>query len=269
MKHAANSESIHIHVPANKNVLLQQVLERVNENEELRTLWRITNIHAIERLNITDHGSVHFQIVANIGLRLTRLLMKHKIDMSVVQHFDLTRQHAELIVLMGALLHDLGMVADRENHEYHSLFLAHDMMKQLLDFLPIKERTIVISETLHAVISHRSGGKPLTVEAGIVRVADALDMSNGRSRIPYEQGKMSIYFVSATAIDKVEIVEGEKKPIRVNVSMTNSAGVFQIDELLKKKLRNSGIEQYFEIKAFIEKDKEKELVKEMYFDSII
>ena len=30
---------------------------------------------------------------------------------------------------------------------------------------------------MHAVISHRSSGRPLTVEGGIVRVADALDMA--------------------------------------------------------------------------------------------
>ena len=48
------------------------------------------------------------------------------------------------------------------------------------------ERTIVVAEALHAIIGHRRRGDPITIEAGIVRVADALDMAQGRSRVPFE-----------------------------------------------------------------------------------
>lgn len=80
------------------------------------------------------------------------------------------------------------MSISREGHEEFSLFLANNILHKILDFLPIEERTIVTSETLHAIIAHQSEGKPHTFEAGIVRVADALDMSEGRSRIPYQAG---------------------------------------------------------------------------------
>ena len=43
--------------------------------------------------------------------------------------------------------------------------------------------------------------------------------------------------------------------------MNNSAGVFQVDELLKKKIKGSGIEKYIEIRAYVG-EKEKKLVKE-------
>ena len=33
------------------------------------------------------------------------------------------------------------------------------------------------AEILHAIIAHRSGGRPLTVEAGVLRIAEALDIS--------------------------------------------------------------------------------------------
>jgi uncharacterized protein len=132
----------------------------------------------------------------------------------------------------------------------------------LLEFLPLEEKTIVISEVLHAIISHRSGGIPNTIEAGIVRVADALDMSEGRSRIPYEEGKIDIHSVSAEAIDKVEIVDGKDKPIQINIWMNNTAGIFQVDELLRKKLMGSGIEEYVVVSSFIQKGGENILFKE-------
>jgi metal-dependent HD superfamily phosphatase/phosphodiesterase len=154
------------------------------------------------------------------------------------------------------------MSISREGHEEFSLFLANDILHRILEFLPMEERTIVTSEVLHAIIAHRSDGKPFTVEAGIVRVADALDMSEGRSRIPYQAGQVDIYSVSAAAIDKVEILEGEDKPIQIIIWMNNSAGLFQVDELLKRKLIGSGIEKYLKVSAFIKEAREKSLLKE-------
>jgi metal-dependent HD superfamily phosphatase/phosphodiesterase len=154
------------------------------------------------------------------------------------------------------------MSISREGHEEFSLFLANNILHNTLDFLSVEERTIVISEVLHAIIAHRSGGKPNTVEAGIVRVADALDMSEGRSRIPYQAGNVDIYSISAAAIDKIEIVEGEEKPIQINILMNNSAGLFQVDELLKRKLIGSGIEKHVKVRALIERRREKKLIKE-------
>jgi metal-dependent HD superfamily phosphatase/phosphodiesterase len=46
-------------------------------------------------------------------------------------------------------------------------------------------------------------GEPLALEAGILRVADALDMAKGRSRIPFEAGSVSMHSLSAAAIDEV------------------------------------------------------------------
>ncbi|MEJ2264694.1 MAG: HD domain-containing protein [Anaerolineales bacterium] len=228
----------------------------------MRTLWRVININAIDRLGMSDHGPVHFQIVANIALRLTRILLKQNVEMSIVKYYDLTNQHAELVVLLASLYHDLGMSISREGHEEFSLFLANDILHRTLDFLPLEERTIIASEVLHAIISHRSGGDPYTIEAGIVRVADALDMSQGRSRIPYEGGNVDIYSVSAAAIDNVEISEGTDRPIHINILMNNSAGLFQVDELLKRKLQGSGIEDYVKVRAIVEREKEKRLIEE-------
>lgn len=182
--------------------------------------------------------------------------------MDITKNYGLSNDYAELVILLGSLFHDLGMSISREGHEEFSLFLSNSILHRILEFLPVEERTIVISETLHTIISHRSGGMPLTIEAGIVRVADALDMSEGRSRIPYQAGKIDIHSISATAIDKVEILEGVDKPVIINILMNNIAGVFQVDELLRRKLLGSGIERYVSVSAYLIEGEDKKLIKQ-------
>ena len=65
-----------------------------------------------------------------------------------------------------------------------------------------------------------------------MRVADALDMAQGRARGPVERGDVGIHAISAAAIDDVSIEKGEERPIRVEIRMNNSAGIFQVDDLL-------------------------------------
>jgi metal-dependent HD superfamily phosphatase/phosphodiesterase len=253
---------IDIRVPTRRNTLIEKALELINDDIEIKTLWRVINVNAIDRLGMTDHGVVHFQIVANIALRLARILAKNQVVMSITQNYALAYENAELVILLASLFHDLGMSISREGHEEFSLILANGILHRILDFLPVEERTIVISETLHAIIAHRTGGVPYTVEAGIVRVADALDMSEGRSRIPYQAGKIDIHAVSAAAIDRVEILDGTAKPIQINIWMNNIAGIFQVDELLRRKLLGSGIEIYVQVSAYLTEGEEQRLVKE-------
>jgi hypothetical protein len=257
-----------IKLPLDGNSILTEVLQRVNSNEKLKTMWDVVNTNAMRRMGYSDHGHIHFKIVSNIGLRILRLLKAANVEPSVTKDYGLPYEYAELIVVLGCLLHDLGMSINRKNHEEFSLFLANRMMEDLLDFLPTKERVIIVSEALHAIISHRSDGQPLTVEAGIVRVADALDMTRGRSRIPFEMGKVDIHSLSAYAIDVVEIAEGKEFPVEVMIKMNNSAGVFQVDELLKEKLKGSGLEKYVSVRAVLkEGDTEEKLLSEFVFGS--
>jgi uncharacterized protein len=233
---------------------------------ELHALWHAQNVNAVDRLGMNDHGPVHMQIVANIALRLFRLLIERTIPSSLVINYaisyKLTDSDAEVVVTLAALLHDLGMSIHRVDHEQYSLFVAIPVIDRLLDGLYTPgQHAIMRSEILHAIIAHRAGGKPLTMEAGIVRVADALDMTKGRSRIVFEQGKYNVHSVSAAAVDKVEITHGEAMPVLVRILMNNSAGIYQVDELMKEKLRGSGIEKYFEIEAVTEGSTDKKLVQ--------
>ena len=65
----------------------------------------------------------------------------------------------------------------RRGHEDWSLFLAEPKLRELLDGIYEEpDRTVIVSEVLQAITSHRADGEPLSLEAGILRVADALDM---------------------------------------------------------------------------------------------
>ncbi len=258
---AAPEQHVTIRLPTRHNPILHQVVERVNADEELYALWTAMNVNAVTRLGMSDHGPVHFQIVANIALKLLRQLIESGVVPSVVRDHKMTNNDAEVIVVLAALSHDLGMSIHRIDHEQYSLFIAQPKIDALLDGLySVAARTIVRAETLHAIIAHRSDGKPMTIEAGVVRVADALDMTKGRSRIPFEAGQVNIHSLSAAAIEKVEITKGQDKPIHITVAMSNSAGIFQLDDLLKEKLRGSGLERFVEVEATIEGETEKKLV---------
>jgi uncharacterized protein len=162
--------------------------------------------------------------------------------------------------VLGSLLHDIGMSIHRSDHEEYSLFIAQDILRRLLSELyDGPTATILRAEVLHAIIAHRSGGRPLTVEAGVVRVADALDMAKGRSRIPFNKGSTSIHSISAAAIEAVHIESGTEKPVRIRIEMSNSAGVFQLDQLFREKLAGSGLERMVELEAHIEGESEKRL----------
>lgn len=251
-----------IRLPVRHNRRLMEVINRVNADSELYTLWEVVNVNAVRRQGMSDHGPVHMQIVANIALKLLRSLIEHGVQPSVVVDHNLTNEDAELIVVLAALTHDLGMSIHRQEHEQYSLFLSRAKIYELLEGLyDIPSRTIIASEILHAIIAHRADGYPLTMEAGILRVADSLDMAEGRTRIPFEAGEVNIHSISAAAIEKVTIEKGEAKPIRIVVKMNNSAGIFQLDELVKKKLKGSRLEPYVEVKATIEGKSEKKLVQ--------
>jgi metal-dependent HD superfamily phosphatase/phosphodiesterase len=213
-------------------------------------------------MQINDHSWVHIQIVTNIALKLLRQLTKHGVEPGVVRDYGFDRDDAEVVVALGALTHCIGMSIAREGHEDFSLFLAEPKLRELLDGIYEEpDLTVIVSEVLQAITSHRDYGQPLTIEAGIVRVADALDMAEGRSRIPFKRGSVSIHSLSAAAIDAVEIKDGEKRPILIEILMNNSSGLYQVDGLLRAKLKGSGLEPYVEVVAHIDTEAEKRLVQ--------
>src|ERR1700694_219155 len=151
---------VQIHMPTRHNARLQEVLRRVNADEELYALWTVVNVNAVERLGMSDHGPVHMQIVSNIALKLLRLLEGKQVQPNIVHDYNMAQADAEVIVVLAALLHDAGMSIHRIDHEAMSLFVARPIILRLLDGVyPPPVRTVMLSEISHAIISHRAGGK--------------------------------------------------------------------------------------------------------------
>src|SRR5689334_3419902 len=250
-----------IRVPVRANRTLRTVIERANRDDQLKGWWHVANVNAVARMEINDHSWVHIQIVTNIALKLLRQLTKHGVEPNVVRDYGYTRDDAEVIVVLTALTHCVGMSVHRQGHEDFSLFLAEPKLRELLaGIYEEPDLTVIVSEVLQGIISHRSDGQPLTIESGLLRVADALDMAKGRSRIPFERGRVSIHSLSAAAIEDVLIKDGEDRPILIEIVMNNSSGLYQVDGLLKAKLRGSGLEPYVEVLAHIDTEAEKRLV---------
>lgn len=249
-------------IPFRNNVKLKHVIDKVKEDTRLQSFWKCANVMAIERMGYTDHGPTHVKIVANLALKLLRILVDRRVAPSVVRNYGMKNKDAEVVVVLGAIFHDLGMAVIRQDHEKYSVLIALEFIEKCLASIYSEdEQAIISSEVLHAIVAHEQPNKPLTVEAGVVGIADALDMEAGRARIPFKSGKIDIHAVSALSIEKVEIIEGEEKPITIKITMSNSAGVFQIDELLKPRIEKSGLQEYFHVVAEITGEKERKIIE--------
>jgi len=251
-------------IPFRDNAKLKHIMGEVKKDTRLWTFWKCANVMAIDRMGYTDHGPTHVRIVANSALKILRILIDRKVVPSIVKHYGLKNEDAEVVVVLGSIFHDLGMIVARDGHELISALLAFEFMKEHLQRVYTEEeRAIITSEVLHAVVSHERPRNPLTVEAGVVGVADALDMEEGRARIPFEAGKVDIHSVSALSIKRVEILEGKEKPITIKITMSNPAGVFQIDQLLKPRIENSGLKDYIHVLAEVTGEKERKILEKL------
>lgn len=240
-----------LNIPTKNNEKLKKIVERVLRDESITEMWNASNITAVDRLGYNDHGETHIAIVANIALKLYRMLEKY-VSPGIVLHHKLTEKDGEIVVVLASFFHDLGHIVHREKHAEFSVSLASPLIEKVLNGLyPKKELVRMKADILHAIFSHEKNYRPLTMEAGCVRIADALDMEEGRARIPFSAGKVDIHSVSAMAITNVSIKKGRERPIFIEIEMKNYAGIYQIDELLKNKIKNSGLEKFIEVKAII------------------
>lgn len=246
-------ESNELLIDTGNNQMLKVIKARIERDEEIQALWKCSNVVAMKRLGYSDHGKQHVEIVANYSLKLLSMLNDSGVRPSAVDDHGLTYEDAEVVVFLAACLHDVGHSIHRDNHSEYSIWVAAPILDHILDgFYSVEIKTIIKSEVLHSISVHHKDSKPLTVEAGVLRVADALDMAHGRTRLWDDASyKNNIHAISAQAIESVEILAGDTKPILVRIVMSGSAGVFQIDELLRPKLNGSGIQDYIQVEGHV------------------
>ena len=229
---------------------LNGVLAVVDDDEEITAYLDAQNVNPVTRKGYNDHGTKHISIVRNRALCLYDLLKAGGVAFNGARQQGLDEADEAVIVGLAAVLHDIGHVVHRDDHPYYSIPLAADVLDRLLpEFYDTPARVRIKGEVLHAILCHHTEEDPLTLEAGVVRVADALDMERGRSRIPYERGGRGINTVSSQAIETVTLESGDDVPVQVEIEMNNAAGVYQVDNLLKAKLHDSGLEELVRIVA--------------------
>ncbi len=241
---------------------LNDVLELIHQDTEIQTYLEAQNVNPVDRMRYNDHGTKHIEIVQNRALCLYDLLKSAGIEFNGAQQQGLDEADEPVIIALAATLHDIGHVVHRDEHAYYSLPLAADILDRLLDeFYELPDAIRIKGEVLHAILCHHSSETPLTTEAGVIRVADALDMERGRSRVPYEDGGRGINTISSRAIDTVSLRPGKERSVLVEIKMTNAAGVYQVDNLLKRKLNNSRLEDHIRIVAVNAREDEDRLVE--------
>ncbi len=222
---------------------LNEVLDRIASDAEITAYLEAQNVNPVDRKGYNDHGAKHVEIVRDRALRLYDLLKAGGVEFNGARQQGLDEADEPVVIALAATLHDIGHVVHRDDHPYYSIPLAADLLD---DFLPslydVAERVRVKAEVLHAILCHHTEEQPLTLEAGVVRIADGLDMERGRSRVPYEEGGRGINTVSSQAIERVSLREGDETPAQVVIRMNNAAGVYQVDSLLKAKMEGSLLE---------------------------
>ena len=246
------------------NSKLRKIAERVNKDKELQTLLVCSNITAIDRMGIHDHGKTHTFLVVNNALKILDILKKRNITPSIVENYALNKNikqydidfnDAEVVVFLAGVLHDIGVSLHREHHSLSSVYLAGNIIDRILKGIyKEEEKTIIKAEVLHCLFSHHVEVKPLTLEAGIIRVADALDNASGRAKIPFSKGNLDSHSISSMSIKEIEVTPGKEKPINIRVLMSSSAGMFQVENLLKSKIAGTKLEKLVRIEVEIDKD---------------
>jgi len=221
-------------------------------DSEFNTLLNLANFIAVRKLGYNDHGPIHARIVAADGIKLLKIILdSKKIEMDSMKGLGMTEDDAHLIVIAGCMLHDIGNAIHRVEHEVFSVLYAKAILERLLPELysEVSERTAVIEQILHAVYAHDVGENALTIEAAIVVIADGCDITKGRGRLSFDLGKHDIHSISALSIESVEIKKGKDKLIEIHVNMSNSAGIYQVQETLAKKVAASPLKEDIEIVA--------------------
>lgn len=248
-----NAKLLEAILPSNE--LLVKAYRLVIGDFEVQTLWYMSNIMAVNRLKYNDHGPVHAHIVAGTALYLYQLLRSRGVESTLLRDGVVENEaYTWLVPLLGGLLHDIGNSIHRHMHEATGSLLAKPIIDKVLEKL-IEEPAIRVrirQEIMHSIHCTSYDVECLTIEAGCVKVADGLDMAEGRARVPYKLGGVTIHSVSALSIRRVEIVPSDKKPIRVNVYMSERAGVFQVDEVFMPKLNTTPLKNLVEVYVLVE-----------------
>ena len=229
----------------------QRLWEAIVSDPEAQTNWDMANYMTVNKLGYNDHGMTHAIIASTNAVRIFDLLVEAGIKPDVVLSGAGDADDACAVVAGATLLHDIGNQIHRQQHELLGVGLARDLLNRLMSpFYPeVDQRVELRAFMLNAIHTHDFNPPPLTFEAGLVGVADGTDITKGRGRKAFDLGKIDIHSVSALAIDEVQIGPGQDFPVEIIVFMNNSAGIFQIEDTLTKKVVRGPLSKWVTITA--------------------
>ncbi len=231
-----------------------RAFELLIDDEQVRAYWEMANYMTVVKLGFNDHGETHAKIAAAYALSILRLLQKAGTEVDLVADGLGDWDDAFLVVLVATLLHDIGNQAGRRNHEAIGVYLALPVLDRLLStiYASTDKHAKITAFITHAILTHDLNSPPLTLEAAVVAVGDGADLTKGRGRIAFDLGKVDIHSVSALAIQEVEIQAGKSYPVEILITMSNSAGVFQVEETLTTKVLSTPLRDLVTVTAVVE-----------------
>jgi metal-dependent HD superfamily phosphatase/phosphodiesterase len=235
----------------NKYPKAQRLWAALLDDPETQADWDMANYMSVNKLGYNDHGRTHGLITSTNAVRIFDLLVNSGIQPDVVLSGAGDLDDACLVVTVATLLHDIGNQVHRKYHELLGVGLARDLLDRLMpDIYPeIEQRIELRAFMLNAILTHDFDPPPLTFEGGLVGVADGTDVTKGRGRKAFDLGKVDIHSVSALAIDEVRIGPGKDMPVEITVIMNNSAGIFQIEDTLTKKVVRGPLSKWITVTA--------------------
>ncbi|MER3481409.1 MAG: phosphohydrolase [Meiothermus sp.] len=228
-----------------------QAYEILYNDPEAKAHWDMANYITMRKLGYNDHGRVHAMLTGAASVAILSLIAPSGAKLDVVESGAGNLEDAFLVVLLSTMLHDIGNQVHRVAHEGFSVMLAIPMVDRILaQIYPDPEQRVKLrSFILHSINCHDLSPEPLTVEGGITAVADGTDITKGRGRKAFALGSVDIHSISALAVDEVHILKGERTPVEIQVYMNNSAGIFQVEETLTKKVLRSPIRDLVSVVA--------------------
>jgi metal-dependent HD superfamily phosphatase/phosphodiesterase len=219
-----------------------RVLDLLDADPEVRADWDMADYLVVSKLGYNDHGEVHHKVVGAAAASLLQLLIEADVPTDVVASGAGDVDDAFMATVTACLLHDIGNQVHREGHDQMGVVLSLGILERLLtDVYPDAEQRYELRAfILHAIRSHDATLAPLTLEASVVSVADACDMTKGRSRYALDMGAISIHTVGGVSIERVSIEKGRARPVLIRVELSNSAGIFPVEEYVVPKV-NAGV----------------------------
>ncbi|WP_297418131.1 HD domain-containing protein [Thermococcus sp.] len=251
--------------------LLSEIRELMGDEElfgmyerafrEYHYYFDTTNYVVLNVYGFNDHGPVHVLLTTRRALELLRIIRKAGIK-TTAEKLGKPHRWSKFIVAFSALFHDIGNMIHRDIHYEFSVFLAEPVIGELVGKFEERDPLLLKALTLNAIYTHDEKVQCTTIEGSLVTIADGCDMEAGRSRLAYKKDKVDIHAVSALAIERVEIREGnEEHPILIEIWMKHPAGIFQVDEILTKKVKSSLLRE--KVKLKIHTGMENEIVEKV------